>query len=77
MVGTSDSTSELTYNLFTSADKITLASDSGGSTISGQIGGETAEGSTATLNIYGSIDTNQYLPTDTYTQTVSLVLEYL
>jgi spore coat protein U-like protein len=77
MVGTSDSTSELTYNLFTSADKITLASDSGGSTISGQIGGETAEGSTATLNIYGSIDTNQYLPTDTYTQTVFLVLEYL
>lgn len=79
MTGTSpDNTSKLTYNLFTNAtENVALASDNEGSTISGKIGGENAQDSTATLNIYGSIDINQYLPTDTYTQKVSLVLEYL
>jgi spore coat protein U-like protein len=78
MSGTNGSTSELKYNLFTTAtDGIALGSDNAGSTISGQILGLSAAGATATLNIYGTIDINQFLPTDTYTQTVSLVLEYL
>jgi spore coat protein U-like protein len=78
MVGTNDTTAKLTYNLFTdSTGNTDLGSVATGSTISGQISGGSEDGATATLNIHGSIDINQYSPTDTYTQKVSLVLEYL
>jgi spore coat protein U-like protein len=78
MVGTNDSNAKLTYNLFTdSTGNTDLGSVAAGSTISGQISGGSEDGATATLNIHGSIDINQYSPTDTYTQKVSLVLVYL
>jgi spore coat protein U-like protein len=79
MVGTNLS-GELEYSLFTATGSATpLGSNSAGTddTVSGNILGVTAGGATATLSIFGSIDVGQYLPTDTYTQTIPLVLEYL